>query len=413
MASLNERSRTATVGGVRLRKSLIVAQMALTLLLLMAAALFVRTLTHLHERVGFDSSRLLMFRVDPPAVGFAEPRAEQIMRELSAQLQDAPGVERVALANLDLLSGGLAGGRMTISFAETGERMVTDRSALVVRIGPDFLSTIGAPVIAGRDFDARDVRAPGAAPIQWRSTIVSENFVQRYFRGRNPIGARIGRGSLPDTVADIEIIGVVKDFSRSTLRDERPGLVLLPFWDRQSASGTFYVKTRGAPESAFAPIREAVARVAPTLPAIELTTFATQIDKSLRSERMLAALSSGFGLVALLLSAVGLYGVMAFVVTQRRQEIGVRLALGATRAAAVWLVARDALIMTAIGIATALPLAWTLRRLIEAQLFGVRPFDAPTIAVASALLTLVALAGALIPAWRAASVSPTEALRLE
>jgi ABC-type antimicrobial peptide transport system permease subunit len=110
---------------------------------------------------------------------------------------------------------------------------------------------------------------------------------------------------------------------------------------------------------------------------------------------------------------VGLYGVMAFVVTQRRQEIGVRLALGATRRDAVWLVARDALVMTIVGIATALPLAWTFRRLIEAQLYGVQPFDAPTIAIAATLLTLVALAGALIPAWRAASFSPTEALRLE
>ena len=128
---------------------------------------------------------------------------------------------------------------------------------------------------------------------------------------------------------------------------------------------------------------------------------------------MLAALSSGFGAIALLLSAVGLYGVMAFVVTQRRQEIGVRLALGATRGTAVWLVVRDALIMTLIGIAAALPLAWALRRLIEAQLFGVHAFDGPTIAAASIVLTLVALAGALIPAWRAASVSPTEALRLE
>ncbi len=232
-------------------------------------------------------------------------------------------------------------------------------------------------------------------------------------QGRNPLGSRIGRGALPDTVADIEIVGVVKDFSRSTLRDDRPGLVMLSFWERQSASGIFYVKTRGTPESMFAPIRAAVAAVAPSLPAVELTTYDMQIQRSLRPERMLAALSSGFGLVALLLSVVGLYGVMAFVVTQRRQEIGLRLALGATRGAAVWLVVRDALTMTLLGIATALPLAWTLRRLIEAQLFGVQSFDGPTIAVASTVLALVALAGAVIPAWRAASVSPTEALRLE
>jgi hypothetical protein len=302
---------------------------------------------------------------------------------------------------------------MTIAFAPSGERLATDRAALVMRVGPGFFSTLGTPVIAGRDFDERDVRPPGAKPTRWRTAIVSENFVRRYFKDRHPIGSRIGRGTLPDTIADAEIIGVVRDFSRTTLRDDRSGLVFFPFWDRQSSNGLLYVRTRGAPEAAFAAIRAAVASAAPALPAVELTAFDAQIERSLRSERMLAALSSGFGMIALLLSAIGLYGVMAFVVTQRRQEIGLRLALGATRGAAVWLVARDALIMTVIGIATALPLAWALRQLIEAQLFGVRVFDGPTIAVASTLLALVALAGALIPAWRAASVSPTEALRLE
>lgn len=413
IAALTDRSRIAGARGVRLRKTLIVAQLALTLLLLMAAVLFVRTVTHLRDRVGFASSQLLMFGVDPTSVGYDEARAEQVMRDLSARLQQLPGVERVAVANIELLSGGLAGGRMTISFAESGERLVTDRAALVMRSGPGFFSTIGAQVIAGRDFDARDVRAPGAKPMPWRTAIVSENFVRRYFNGRNPLGARIGRGALPDTVADIEIIGVVKDFSRSTLRDDRPGLVILPFWDRQSATGVFYVKTRGTPESVFASIRAAVAELAPGHPSIEVKSYDTQVQQSLRPERMLAALSSGFGVLALLLSVVGLYGVMAFVVTQRRQEIGLRLALGATRGAAVWLVVRDALTMTLLGIATALPLAWMLRRLIEAQLYGVRAFDVPAIAAASVVLALVALAGAVIPAWRAASVSPTEALRLE
>jgi ABC-type antimicrobial peptide transport system permease subunit len=141
-------------------------------------------------------------------------------------------------------------------------------------------------------------------------------------------------------------------------------------------------------------------------------TFDEQILESLRTERMLATLSSGFGILALLLSIVGLYGVMSFVVTQRTQEIGLRLALGASPSTAMWLIVRDVLIMIAVGTSVALPIAWASRRLVEAQLFGVRPFDAQTIAFASVILGVVALAAAMLPAWRAAAISPTEALRL-
>ena len=144
-----------------------------------------------------------------------------------------------------------------------------------------------------------------------------------------------------------------------------------------------------------------------------MTTLDEQIEQSLRSERMLAALSTGFALMALLLSAVGLYGVMSFVVTQRRQEIGVRLALGATRQGALWLVIREALIMVGGGVAIALPAGWALRRLVEAELFGVRAFDGPMVALAMAVLAIVALGGVMLPAWRAASLNPTDALRLE
>jgi predicted permease len=413
IAALTERSRTTSRGGIRLRKTLIVAQMALTLLLLIAAALFSRTLTYLHERVGFDSERLLAFRFDPTAMGYDDPRAEQTMRDVLQALRNTPGVEQAAVANAELLSGGSASSPITVLDAGSGERFVTDRSIANMRIGPGFFATLGTRVIAGRDFDAREMRAPGEKPRPWRSVIVNESFVRRYFKGRNPLGSHLGRGSQPNTRTDVEIVGIVKDFSRRTLREGTVELVFFPFWDNASADGVFYVRPQGAPESMFAPIRAAIAKTAPGIPVNDLRTFDEQIDRSLRFERMLAALSSGFGLLALLLSAVGLYGVMAFVVTQRRQEIGLRLALGATRRDAVWLVARDALIMTLIGIATAMPLAWAFRRLIESQLFGVRPFDAVTITVAVLLLTLVTLTGALIPAWRAASVSPTEALRLE
>jgi len=196
-------------------------------------------------------------------------------------------------------------------------------------------------------------------------------------------------------------------------RDQELEQAFFSFWDNQSGDGAFYLKTRGRPESAFAPIRAMVAQVDPILPVSSMTTFEDQIDRSLSRERMLATLSTAFGLIALLLSVVGLYGVMSFVVTHRTQEIGVRMALGATRPAVVWLIVRDALIVIGAGIAVALPCAWVLRRLVESQIFGVGVVDGPTILAASGLLALVALVAAMLPAWRAASVSPTEALRFE
>ena len=169
----------------------------------------------------------------------------------------------------------------------------------------------------------------------------------------------------------------------------------------------------GDPESAFGSIRAAVAAVDQALPVGSLTTLDAQIDRALVSERMLATLSSGFGTIALLLSMVGLYGIVSFLVVRRRQEIGVRLALGATRSAAVWLIAREAIVMIAAGTAIALPGVWALGRLVESQLFGVSAIDAPTVATATLVLALVGLCAAMLPAWRAASVNPTEALRYE
>jgi predicted permease len=321
-------------------------------------------------------------------------------------------VERAVMANSQMLEGGSARRTLTI---ESDGRVVTERPIPIMRVGPGFFSTIGTPLIAGRDFnddDTRDIEAER----RYRSIIVNESFARRYFGGRSPIGHRVGVGNQPSTVTNIEIVGMVRDFSFRSLRDDQePAHAFFPFAQTGAlaGNGAFYVKVRGEPESAFASIRAAVATVDARLPLVALTTLQGQIDRRLRSERMLATLSTGFGAIALLLAVVGLYGVMSFVVTRRTQEIGVRMALGATRSAAVWLITRDALIMIAAGTVIALLAAWALRRLVEAELFGIQAFDGPTIALATSLLALVALGAAMLPAWRAASVSPTEALRFE
>jgi predicted permease len=407
MASLGERSRAGS-GGVRGRRLLVIGQLAFTMMLLIGAGLFVKTVVRLHERVGFASGNLVMVGINPYGLGYGLEDAERTMREVDRRLRELPDVERVAAANTMMLTGGWSAGLVTI---QADQRFVSDRAVARMRVGPGFFATLGAQIVAGRDFDQREIRPPGA-PLAPATVLVNESFARRYFRGRSPIGARLGFGAGIATVADVEIIGVVTDFSRRSLRDPEVEQAFLPFWMRDSDDGTFYVRVRGGAAAAFAGIRAALAQVHPELP-VTLRTYDDQIQQSLRTERMLATLSSGFGALALLLSIVGLYGVMSFVVVRRTREIGLRLALGASRTTAVWLVVRDALIMIAAGTLVALPAAWASRRFIEAQLFGVRPFDVPTIVLAGGLLAGVALAATVIPAWRAASVSPTDALRLE
>jgi ABC-type antimicrobial peptide transport system permease subunit len=184
-------------------------------------------------------------------------------------------------------------------------------------------------------------------------------------------------------------------------------------FEGDDAGATFYVKVRGAPEQAIPSIRRIVRQADPRLPIFWFRTLDEQVNRSLSTERLLAALSGSFGALALLLSLIGLYGVMSFVVTRRTREIGIRLALGATGASAIGLILRDAVVMIAVGIAIALPCVAGLGKLVQSQLFGVTATDPATIAGAALVLTAGALVAAFIPAWRAANVSPTDALRLE
>lgn len=408
VAAPSDRSQMATAGGVRLRKILVAGQLAFTLVLLIASGLFVQTVMRLQSNLGFTGSNLLMVSVDPPSGGHTEPDSERVMRDVLQRLQAVPGVERAAIANSTILTGGANSTSVTI---QSDRRFTGDRAAARMRVGPGFFATLGTPVLTGRDFDQRDVRPPGDKPRPNRSVIVSESFVRRYFKDQNPIGAHIGLGSRPDTKTDIEIIGVVPDFSRRSLRDEQVETIFLQYFDNQSTDGTFYVRVRGDAENALTSIRSAIAQVDPELP-VALTTLDAQMGRSLRTERMLASLSSAFGALALLIAVIGLYGVMTFVVTQRTREIGVRMALGASRSSAVWLVLRDASRMIAAGTAVALPSVWALRQFVEAELFGVSALHPPTVAIAAIVLAAVCLSAAMLPAWRAASVNPTDPLKL-
>ena len=408
IASLKER---APLGGSgRARRVLVVGQLALALILLIGAGLFVGTLTRLRARgTEFAAGSLFMFKLDAPSLGYPAAAAERVMREVYRRVQDIPGVERAAIANIEILNGFGASNPMTI---ERHGRAVTDREVSRMRVSPGFFATIGARVIDGRDFDERDVRPAGEPARPYRTVIVNEHFARRYFGTESPVGYRVGYGARPDTVTNIEIIGVVREFASRSLRDGVLEQMYLQFWDGASEDGTFYLKLRDRPEGVLAAVRKAVADVDPALP-VTVTSIEEHIERSLQTERMLATLSGSFAAIALLLAVVGLYGVLAFVVAQRSQEIGVRMALGATRSAALWLIMRDAAIMVCIGTLIAVVMTPALGRVIDSQLFGVSAFDLRTVALASAVLACVAVGAAFLPAWRAASVSPLEALRLE
>jgi predicted permease len=306
-----------------------------------------------------------------------------------------------------LLTGGSWNDPMTIL---ADKRISTDRDVNLNSVTPGFFQAMGIKIIAGRGFDERDIREPGEQG--WRSAIVNEAFVKRYLRGRNPLGVLICEGSGPDAKPNIEVVGVMSNFSYRGIREESEQ-AYFPFFEGEDASGTFYVRIRGTPESSFQSLREIVRSVDPTLPMSDLRTVDEQVDRSLNTERMLATLSGSFSALALLLSLVGLYGVMSYVVTQRTREIGIRLALGARRWSAIWLVLRDALAMIVWGIGIGLSLVWALGRLLESQLYEVKHSDPAAIAIAVIVLCSAGLGAALLPAHRASGVNPTDALRAD
>jgi predicted permease len=414
-SSLRERGGTSAAG-LSLRRGIVTAQIAFTLILVVAAGLFMQTLHGLLAKgPGFETSSLISFGIRPALNGYSGAEAAQLLHRISERIASSASIQASATARDQLLLGGAWSNSLTI---QSSERFTTDREVEINAVTPGFFETLGARIVAGRNFNEHDsldvARVNESLPVSKsgrRVVIVNEAFVKRHFGGRNPLGARVAMGSRPDAKPDIEIVGVVQNISYRNVREQWEQ-AYFPIGTQLSGSN-FYVRFRGNPESAFRSIREILRNADPRLPITYIRTLDEQIDRSLNRERMLSALSSSFGAVALVLSLVGLYGVMSFVVTQRRREIGIRLALGATRLSTIWLVLRDALMMIAGGTAIALPCVWVLGRLVESQLYEVKPTDPVTIFAATVVLCSTALGAALIPAQRASALNPTDALRFE
>jgi predicted permease len=400
---------TAVVGGgghFRLRKGLVVAQVALSLLLLIGAGLFTRSLMNLRALdPGFKPERLFAFEIDPARSGQDFGQRVATLRRVQEELQSEPGVASASAAAVSLMSGNNWGSTVRVEGYESKEG--EDMNPNFNYVAPGFFETLGFPLVAGRDF--RDSDRLGAPKV----VVVNEVFAHYFFKNENPVGRRLGIGRRGEGYP-MEIVGVVRDGKATSMRDAPKQFVYAPFMQEEAVGSlTFYVRASVEPD-AFAPrLRASVARVDPTLPVTDLKTMKTQISESLFVERMVASLSAAFGLLATLLAAIGLYGVMSYAVAQRTREIGLRVALGADQRSVLMLVLREVAVLAALGIALGLPGGYGLGKLIESQLFGLSARDPMTFGLATLALVTTALVAGLVPALRAARVDPMTALRYE
>ena len=397
-------SIAGTSGSLFLRKGLVAVQVALSFLLLFGAGLFVRSLQNLKTtQTGVALDNLITFQLAPQLNGYDGSRTTHLFQDVLDRLHASPGVTSAALAVVPILSGSEWDNRTAVEGHQAADG--EDMQAFMNALSPGYFATMRIPILEGRDFTLMDVKENS------KVAVVNRRFAKHFFGDKSAIGRHLGQGGGPNPALDIEIIGVVDD---SLYEGPRQGVrrqVFVPAWGRSDAA--FYVRTTMSSAAAFALVRREVNRLDSSLPIFETKTLQAQLDETLLNDRLVALLSAGFGVLATSLAAIGLYGVMAFVVARRRKELGIRLALGAQRAIIVWSVMREVLLLLAIGLAVGIPTGLGLGRFVAAQLYGIRGQD-PSVAAATivVLMTVSALAG-LIPAHRASRIDPILALRYE
>jgi len=405
-SALKEGGNTAT----RHRKTLsgraiVTFQVALSTLLLAGAGLFIRTLVNLNNiDPGFRADHLLIFEINPPSKSYPAPQDIALHHRLEDAMRTVPGVEDVALTDVVLVSNS----RSTSDFHVEG-RASSDRSngsSALVDVGPDFFQVMRIPIVAGRAFTQQDAASPRAV------AVITQSAAKKFFPNQNPIGKRFNTDDDPAHLIWYEIVGVCADVHYNSLRRKPEALHFDLYRQQHELGGASYMVRTAMPPEAIAPsLRAAVQRIDKDLPLIDIRTQQEQIDATTQQERIFASLTVGFGVLALALACVGIYGIMTYTIAQRTSEIGIRLALGAQRARVRAMVLRESIWLTVIGIAAGLVSAIALGRLIKSMLYGLGPHDPISLAGAGLLLLAIAVTSAWIPAARASRIEPMEALR--
>lgn len=387
--------------GLRTGRILVVVQVGLSLLLLAGAGLFLRSLVSLRNiRAGFDTRQLLTFQVNPASAGYKDAQLADFYERVQRSVATLPGAQGASVMVFPLLDNkGSSGGFSIQGRADQSDAQQTHR--LVV--GESFLETLRVPLLTGRNLNASDgENAP-------KVIVVNETFVRRYFPTENPIGRTIGTWR-----SEWRIVGVCGDIRYQNIKDPVAPTIYIPFRQFPLRRGAYFaVRTGLPPMELAAAVRKAVAEIDPAVPVMRVVTQEQIVDGTIRQERLSAVTSAALGGFALLLSCIGLYGLMAYNVTRRSSEIALRMALGARTSEVARSILREALLLTAIGILLGLPALLAMTRLIRNQLHGVAPYDPMTLAFVAVTLLWVAVVSAWLPARRAARINPLVALRGE
>ena len=387
-------------------KAIVGFQVALSTLLVVTAGIFLRTLINL-DRVdpGFDTRDLVLFELRPPQQEYTGEKQIQLFQEITDRVGTVPGVQSVTATSIPPLSHSYEDDDFQVVGDKTGNNDAADNST----VGELYFATFRVPIVAGRGFLPTDTEtSPKVA-------VVNQALVRKYFPNENPVGKSFITSGIRDEKLTYQIVGVCADTRYGTLREDPPPIFYRNY--RQSPEidwgMTFAVRTHAGRGTITPALRHAVQSIDPNLPLTDVRTQQEQIDELLTNERIFADLTGGFGVLALALACIGIYGLMAYAVSQRTNEIGIRMALGARAEQVLGMVLREALWMTAIGIVVGLGAALALGRVIVSLLYGLKAWDPMTLGAAALLLALVALGSSWIPARRAASVDPSRALRAE
>jgi predicted permease len=397
----------AAQGASRFRMTLATVQIALSMTLLVAAGLFMRSLANVSRvDLGLQPDNVVVFGISPELNGYTPERSRALFERVEDELSALPGVSDVSAGLVPLLSGSNWGTSVSVQGFEAGPD--TDTHSNYNEIGPGYFRTVGVPLLAGREFTRAD--AENAAKV----AIVNEAFAKKFNLGRDVVGKRMATDSGSAVKLDVEIVGLVQDAKYSEVKDAIPPVFFRPYrQDARLGFINFYLRTQLPPEQVMPSITGVIARLDPNLPVEQMKTLRQQIRENVFLDRMISTLSAAFAVLATLLAAVGLYGVLAYTVAQRTREIGVRMALGADGGRVRGMVLRQVALMTIIGGLVGLSGAVAIGRLAESLLFELKGYDPLVFTASAALLVLVAFLAGLVPAHRASKIDPMLALRYE